>query len=172
MQNVFPLFLWTNKLSLILSRMSGARLVTHLIHSLQPGQKGVAAICNGGGAASGIMIERLWVMWHKCQVHHSAPWWSHLSLTSWFSIWTSISGISKAAWNLSRVFTSRCICHTVYWVQSNNLVDFVVVQCERYETVDLISHFCINLYICTDKSFCIICNQRFAANCFNEVQRL
>ncbi|KAK2172394.1 hypothetical protein NP493_964g00009 [Ridgeia piscesae] len=39
--------------------MSGARIVTHLLHSLEPGQKGVAAICNGGGAASGIMIERL-----------------------------------------------------------------------------------------------------------------
>ncbi|KAI0240791.1 Acetyl-CoA acetyltransferase, mitochondrial [Lamellibrachia satsuma] len=39
--------------------MSGARIITHLVHSLESGQKGVAAICNGGGAASGIMIERL-----------------------------------------------------------------------------------------------------------------
>ncbi|KAF2904282.1 hypothetical protein ILUMI_01901 [Ignelater luminosus] len=39
--------------------MSGARLVTHLVHALKPGQKGVAAICNGGGGASSIMIEKL-----------------------------------------------------------------------------------------------------------------
>jgi len=39
--------------------MSGARLVTHLVHALKPGQKGVAAICNGGGGASSIMVERL-----------------------------------------------------------------------------------------------------------------
>ncbi|KAK3850884.1 hypothetical protein Pcinc_042434 [Petrolisthes cinctipes] len=39
--------------------MSGARIVTHLTHALQPGQKGVASICNGGGGASAIMIEKL-----------------------------------------------------------------------------------------------------------------
>ncbi|KAB0802858.1 hypothetical protein PPYR_05044 [Photinus pyralis] len=39
--------------------MSGARIVTHLVHALKPGQKGVAAICNGGGGASSIMIEKL-----------------------------------------------------------------------------------------------------------------
>lgn len=39
--------------------MSGARLVTHLVHNLKPGEKGVAAICNGGGAASSILIEKL-----------------------------------------------------------------------------------------------------------------
>ncbi|GJQ74486.1 hypothetical protein Trydic_g21355 [Trypoxylus dichotomus] len=39
--------------------MSGARLVVHLVHALKPGQKGVAAICNGGGGASSILIERL-----------------------------------------------------------------------------------------------------------------
>lgn len=39
--------------------MSGARIVVHLVHALKPGQKGVAAICNGGGGASSIMIERL-----------------------------------------------------------------------------------------------------------------
>ena len=39
--------------------MSGARIVVHLVHTLKPGQKGVAAICNGGGGASSIMIERL-----------------------------------------------------------------------------------------------------------------
>ncbi|KAK7086378.1 Acetyl-CoA acetyltransferase, mitochondrial [Halocaridina rubra] len=39
--------------------MSGARIVTHLTHALKPGQKGVASICNGGGGASAIMIEKL-----------------------------------------------------------------------------------------------------------------
>ncbi|XP_044259800.1 acetyl-CoA acetyltransferase, mitochondrial isoform X1 [Tribolium madens] len=39
--------------------MSGARLVVHLVHALKPGQKGVASICNGGGGASSIMIEKL-----------------------------------------------------------------------------------------------------------------
>lgn len=39
--------------------MSGARIVTHLVHALRPGQKGVAAICNGGGGASSILIEKL-----------------------------------------------------------------------------------------------------------------
>lgn len=39
--------------------MSGARIVVHLVHSLKPGEKGVASICNGGGGASSIMIERL-----------------------------------------------------------------------------------------------------------------
>jgi len=39
--------------------MSGARLVTHLVHILKPGQKGVVAICNGGGGASAMMIEKL-----------------------------------------------------------------------------------------------------------------
>jgi acetyl-CoA C-acetyltransferase len=40
-------------------RMSGARIVLHLVHALKPGEKGVAAICNGGGGASSIMIEKL-----------------------------------------------------------------------------------------------------------------
>lgn len=39
--------------------MSGARIVVHLVHALKPGEKGVASICNGGGGASAIMIERL-----------------------------------------------------------------------------------------------------------------
>lgn len=39
--------------------MSGARIVTHLVHTLKPGEKGVAAICNGGGGASSILIEKL-----------------------------------------------------------------------------------------------------------------
>ncbi|KAK6734789.1 hypothetical protein RB195_018151 [Necator americanus] len=39
--------------------MSGARLITHLVHSLKSGQRGLAAICNGGGGASGMIIEKL-----------------------------------------------------------------------------------------------------------------
>ncbi|XP_018331077.1 acetyl-CoA acetyltransferase, mitochondrial [Agrilus planipennis] len=39
--------------------MSGARIVVHLVHALKAGQKGVASICNGGGGASSIMIEKL-----------------------------------------------------------------------------------------------------------------
>lgn len=39
--------------------VSGARLVTHLVHTLKKGEKGVGAICNGGGAASSIIIEKL-----------------------------------------------------------------------------------------------------------------
>lgn len=38
---------------------SGARLVTHLVHALKAGQYGVAAICNGGGGASSILIQKL-----------------------------------------------------------------------------------------------------------------
>merc|ERR1711970_213818 len=38
---------------------SGARIVNHLVYSLQPGQRGVASICNGGGGASAIMLEKL-----------------------------------------------------------------------------------------------------------------
>merc|ERR1712203_1090248 len=38
---------------------SGARIVIHLAHALKPGQRGVASICNGGGGASAIMIEKL-----------------------------------------------------------------------------------------------------------------
>lgn len=39
--------------------MSGARLVGHLAHNLKSGEKGLAAICNGGGGASAIIIEKL-----------------------------------------------------------------------------------------------------------------
>ena len=39
--------------------MSGARIIASLAHQLQPGQKGVASICNGGGGASAIVIEKL-----------------------------------------------------------------------------------------------------------------
>ncbi|KAI1718499.1 acetyl-CoA acetyltransferase [Ditylenchus destructor] len=39
--------------------MSGARILTHLVHALKPGQYGLAAICNGGGGASGMIIQKL-----------------------------------------------------------------------------------------------------------------
>uniref|UniRef100_A0A915M493 acetyl-CoA C-acetyltransferase n=1 Tax=Meloidogyne javanica TaxID=6303 RepID=A0A915M493_MELJA len=39
--------------------MSGARILTHLVHALKPGQFGLAAICNGGGGASGMVIQKL-----------------------------------------------------------------------------------------------------------------
>jgi acetyl-CoA C-acetyltransferase len=40
---------------------SGARIVTTLIHALRNQNKriGVASICNGGGGASAIVVERL-----------------------------------------------------------------------------------------------------------------
>jgi acetyl-CoA C-acetyltransferase len=38
---------------------SGARIVIHLANALQSGQKGIASICNGGGGASAIMLEKL-----------------------------------------------------------------------------------------------------------------
>ena len=39
--------------------MSGARIVGHLAHNLKPGEYGCASICNGGGGASAIVIQKL-----------------------------------------------------------------------------------------------------------------
>ncbi|XP_072018802.1 acetyl-CoA acetyltransferase, mitochondrial-like isoform X2 [Amphiura filiformis] len=39
--------------------MSGCRITGHMVHNLQAGQKGLAGICNGGGGASAIIIEKL-----------------------------------------------------------------------------------------------------------------
>lgn len=39
--------------------MSGARLVTHLVHVLKQGEYGLAGLCNGGGGASGMIIQKL-----------------------------------------------------------------------------------------------------------------
>ncbi|KAH8304884.1 hypothetical protein KR018_012150 [Drosophila ironensis] len=39
--------------------MSGARLVAHLAHTLEKGELGCASICNGGGGASSILLEKL-----------------------------------------------------------------------------------------------------------------
>ena len=38
---------------------SGARIVVTLIHLLKQGQLGCASICNGGGGATAIVVERL-----------------------------------------------------------------------------------------------------------------
>lgn len=39
--------------------MSGARIVQHMAFTLSPGRYGIAGICNGGGGASALLIERL-----------------------------------------------------------------------------------------------------------------
>ncbi|CAL8069396.1 unnamed protein product [Orchesella dallaii] len=39
--------------------MTGTRMVVHLCHALNPGDYGMAAICNGGGGASAILIQRI-----------------------------------------------------------------------------------------------------------------
>ena len=39
--------------------MSGARITGHLVHNLHPGKFGMATICNGGGGASAILVEKL-----------------------------------------------------------------------------------------------------------------
>ncbi|KAF7331969.1 Acetyl-CoA acetyltransferase [Mycena kentingensis (nom. inval.)] len=38
---------------------SGARIVVSLVHALKPGQYGAAGVCNGGGAASALIIQKL-----------------------------------------------------------------------------------------------------------------
>ncbi|KAM4056875.1 acetyl-CoA acetyltransferase [Hirsutella rhossiliensis] len=38
---------------------SGARILTTLLHQLKPGEYGVAAICNGGGAATAMVVQRV-----------------------------------------------------------------------------------------------------------------
>ncbi|KAK3380165.1 acetyl-CoA C-acetyltransferase [Lasiosphaeria ovina] len=38
---------------------SGSRILTTLLHQLKPGDYGVAAICNGGGAATAIVVQRI-----------------------------------------------------------------------------------------------------------------
>ncbi|GLG97783.1 Uncharacterized protein GBIM_04470 [Gryllus bimaculatus] len=50
--------------------MSGARILQHLVHALKPGQKGCASICNGGGGASAVLIEKLSV---DCSMKDTLP---------------------------------------------------------------------------------------------------
>jgi acetyl-CoA C-acetyltransferase len=38
---------------------SGARIVVSLVHALSPGQYGAAGVCNGGGGASALVVQRL-----------------------------------------------------------------------------------------------------------------
>jgi len=38
---------------------SGSRILTTLLHQLQPGEYGCAAICNGGGAATAVVVQRI-----------------------------------------------------------------------------------------------------------------
>ncbi|KAI1987182.1 hypothetical protein LOZ53_004428 [Ophidiomyces ophidiicola] len=38
---------------------SGSRILTTLLHQLKPGEYGCAAICNGGGAATAIVVQRV-----------------------------------------------------------------------------------------------------------------
>ncbi|XP_059035667.1 acetyl-CoA acetyltransferase, mitochondrial isoform X4 [Mustela nigripes] len=39
--------------------MSGARIVVHMVHALKQGEYGLASICNGGGGASALLIQKL-----------------------------------------------------------------------------------------------------------------
>lgn len=39
--------------------MSGTRILAHLVHNLAKGEKGMASICNGGGGAAAIIVEKL-----------------------------------------------------------------------------------------------------------------
>ena len=39
--------------------MSGARITIHLVHQLNPGEIGIASLCNGGGGASTIAVQKL-----------------------------------------------------------------------------------------------------------------
>lgn len=38
---------------------SGSRIITTLLHQLNPGEFGCAAICNGGGAATAVVVQRV-----------------------------------------------------------------------------------------------------------------
>jgi len=39
--------------------MSGARITNHLVLSLEPGQMGIATLCNGGGGAGSLLVQRM-----------------------------------------------------------------------------------------------------------------
>lgn len=38
---------------------SGSRILTTLLHQLKVGEYGCAAICNGGGGASAVIVQRI-----------------------------------------------------------------------------------------------------------------
>ena len=62
---IFPLYFYSEfqffheLIASTFFRMSGTRLITHLVYALKAGEKGVASICNGGGGASTMLIEKL-----------------------------------------------------------------------------------------------------------------
>jgi acetyl-CoA C-acetyltransferase len=39
--------------------MSGARLAIHLAHTMKAGQFGMCGICNGGGGAAALLLQKL-----------------------------------------------------------------------------------------------------------------
>ena len=49
----------TSFLNINFHRCSGARIVNILAHHLNPEELGIAAICNGGGGASAVLIQKL-----------------------------------------------------------------------------------------------------------------
>jgi len=44
---------------LLMGRSSGSRIIVTLLHQLKPGEFGCAGICNGGGGASAIVVQKL-----------------------------------------------------------------------------------------------------------------
>jgi acetyl-CoA C-acetyltransferase len=38
---------------------SGSRILVTLLHQLKPGEYGVASICNGGGGATAVVVQRI-----------------------------------------------------------------------------------------------------------------
>ncbi|KGQ10834.1 Acetyl-CoA acetyltransferase [Beauveria bassiana D1-5] len=48
---------------------SGSRILTTLLHQLKPGEYGVAAICNGGGAATAMVVQRVDILFHRKHVY-------------------------------------------------------------------------------------------------------
>lgn len=49
---------------------SGARILVTLVHQLKPGEYGVAAVCNGGGGATAVVVQR--INWAEDQNHRAS----------------------------------------------------------------------------------------------------
>lgn len=65
---IFSVEFWIHWNSVLFySRCSGARIVNTMAVNLSSGQYGIAAICNGGGGASSIMIQKVWYKYQKYQ---------------------------------------------------------------------------------------------------------
>lgn len=56
---MFEFFHQIMLLSSIKSGCSGARILTTLVHALKPNEYGIAGICNGGGGATNVLIQKL-----------------------------------------------------------------------------------------------------------------